>query len=171
MSPWPATSGCYQERSESIADGKDAARFIAFDPTGERVVVTSFDHTAKVWNLASGGEVRLVGHEGPVVYAAFSPNGNLVATASTDGTVRIWLADTGARIASLKGHRAAVNDVEFDHDGKNIVSSSDDRTAKIWNVEHRGLLTTCRQGAEVGFARFSPDTRSKAGLKGRQPRA
>ena len=61
-----------------------------------RVISGSADHTLRVWDLASGQELRsLAGHSGEVLSVAFSPDGGRLASASADMTVRVWDAGTG----------------------------------------------------------------------------
>jgi WD40 repeat protein len=67
---------------------------VAFDPTGNFVVSTSLDHTARVWQVG-GVEVGtlaalLAGHRDAVLSAAFSPDGRVLATVGLDSTARLW---------------------------------------------------------------------------------
>ena len=69
--------------------------------------VPELDRTARLWDLATGQEVRrFVGHTGTIGLAgaiAFTPNGKRVLTGSTDGAVRLWdveIADTVADLCS-----------------------------------------------------------------------
>lgn len=66
-------------------------RSAAFSPDGRRIVTASTDHTARLWDAASGNQLAVLrGHDRPVVAAGFSPDGTSVVTASTDDTARIW---------------------------------------------------------------------------------
>ena len=50
-------------------------RSAAFSPDGSRIVTTSEDKTARVWDAATGSEIAILrGHAGPVRSAAFSPD-------------------------------------------------------------------------------------------------
>lgn len=64
---------------------------VAFRPDGQTVASGSTDQTIKLWDVASGQEVRtLTGHTDVVTSVAFSPDGQTVASGSWDGTIKIW---------------------------------------------------------------------------------
>jgi WD40 repeat protein len=63
----------------------------AFSHDGPGVVTASEDHTARVWDAATGKLLATpLQHQGPVRSAAFSPDGSRVVTVSLDHTARIW---------------------------------------------------------------------------------
>jgi WD40 repeat protein len=62
-----------------------------FDPSGGRVLTASLDHTARLWDAASGAQLAVLrGHEDEVWSAVFDPCGARVLTASADHTARLW---------------------------------------------------------------------------------
>ena len=74
-----------------------------FSPSGDRIVTSSYDDTARIWDLSSGEETAVLrGHEGPVERAEFSPDGSRVITAARDGTARIWNAALGDQLFVLQ---------------------------------------------------------------------
>ena len=54
----------------------------------------SLDKTARIWDLATGQEIRrFAGHTDQINGVAFSPDGKLVLTGSSDNTARLWHVD------------------------------------------------------------------------------
>ena len=110
----------------------------AFSPDGSRIVTSSQDKTARVWDAATGKAIAVLsGHESRVNSAAFSPDGSRIVTASADNTARVWDATTGKAIAVLSGHENRVWSAAFSPDGSRIVTASADNTARLWASSFR----------------------------------
>jgi WD40 repeat protein/energy-coupling factor transporter ATP-binding protein EcfA2 len=138
---------------------KAPVTYVSFSPDGRRIVTASQDHTARVWDVATGKPVtEPLQHRGFVNIAAFSPDGRHIVTASGDNTARVWDAATGRPVTEPLKHRGFVISAAFSPDGKRIVTASWDKTASVWDVatgtqaarplEHKG---------PVNSAAFSPD--------------
>jgi WD40 repeat protein len=52
---------------------------------GRLLVTASLDKTARVWEAATGREIRVLTHPETVLTAVFTPDGGRVVTGSTDG--------------------------------------------------------------------------------------
>ena len=64
---------------------------MAVTPDGSRAVSASCDNTLKVWDLASGQELRtLTGHTDWVNGVAVTPDGSRAVSASADRTLKVW---------------------------------------------------------------------------------
>jgi dipeptidyl aminopeptidase/acylaminoacyl peptidase len=108
---------------------------VAFSPDGRRIVTTSEDETARIWDAATARTIALLqGHTGKVWSAAFSPDGERIVTASDDKTARIWDAATAKELAQLQGHTVRMLSAAFSPDGQRVVTGSDDNVARIWDV-------------------------------------
>jgi WD40 repeat protein len=104
-------------------------------PDGRRVVSASWDHTLKVWDLASGrAEATLEGHAGRVTACAVTPHGRQVVSASWDHTLKVWDLASGRAEATLEGHASSVTACAVTPDGQWVVSASWDHTLKVWNL-------------------------------------
>lgn len=68
-------------------DGPVAA--LALSPDGKLLASASWDGTARITSLASGGATRIVGHRGPVSAVAFAADGQALVTGGHDGTLRL----------------------------------------------------------------------------------
>jgi WD40 repeat protein/predicted Ser/Thr protein kinase len=80
------------------------------------------DGAVRVWDVASGREVRvLAGHSDRVVSACFSPDGRRILTASWDGTACLWDADSGERLHVMSNPNFSLQSAAFNKDGGRIV--------------------------------------------------
>jgi WD40 repeat protein len=140
---------------------------LKFSPDGGRLLSSSYDHTARIWDVTSGRELARLQGPGIVHDAEFSPDGKNIVTAGEEGMARLWDATTGQQIGALVGHRAAVLTAVYDPSGGRIVTASQDNTARVWDAESRRLLQTLEgdgtpligeeRGSFIQSAQFSPD--------------
>ncbi|MEO7924792.1 MAG: caspase family protein [Chitinophagaceae bacterium] len=134
-----------------------------FSPDEKKILTTSFDNTAKIWNTNTGHFLfALKGHKGIVNSAQFSPacpddpiGGKHIITASDDSTAKVWDAGAGVLLFTLAGHTGSVSSSQFSADGKRIVTSSDSGN-KIWDAFTGKLLRTFGDDGNE-HTRFSPD--------------
>jgi len=155
-----ALEGAAANRSElrDLSGHRDAVWTVAFAPDGKSVVTASPDHTARIWDAATGALKHTLQGDDAIPAAWFSPDGTLVVTTSLGHTPRIWEAKTGTLRHTLRGHTMPARSAAFSRDGKWLVTGSDDRTARIWNVA-TGLTQFVLRGhdAPVWWVTFSPD--------------
>ncbi len=132
---------------------------IALTPDGSRLLSTSFNSPAKVWNLGTGRIERTIsfGH----IYIdvlAFSPNGKQVISGSRSGKIDLWNFRTGEHERTLSDTINSVTDLVVSPNGRFLVSASDDNSLKIWDLETGTEVRTLKgQDAEVKAITLTPD--------------
>jgi WD40 repeat protein/serine/threonine protein kinase len=107
----------------------------AVSPDGKFVATGSWDHSAKIWDIATGHALRKLegGHAGYINSVEFSPDGKELLTASDDGTGRLWDVASGKPTGVVfKGHTARILSATFSPDGLRVLTVSGDKTARLW---------------------------------------
>jgi WD40 repeat protein len=134
---------------------------VAFSPDGRQIASTGNDNTLRLWDTASGLEIRaFTGHSDRVNSVAFSPDGRQIASAGNDSTLRLWDTASGLEIRAFTGHSAQVNSVAFSPDGQQIASAGSDKTLRLWDVASgREIRMLIGHGDQVNSVAYSPDGR------------
>jgi WD40 repeat protein len=138
---------------------------LAIAPDGKLLATGSWDHSVKLWDIASAKEKRTLGRFGDLVHCvAFSPDGQLLASAGWEAVIRLWDVATGRQRAAYQAHAdERVHGLTFSPDGRLLASSSMDKAVKLHEVvsgqERAGFKVA--PGFVVGIA-FAPDGRTLA---------
>jgi len=125
----------------------DAVSMGVFAPDGKTVVTTSFDKTARVWDTASGDELRqYTQHTAPLFCLAVSGDGTTLVTGAQDNTVRIWDLPPGVPSRVFSEHQLPVTCIQISPDGKSLVSASADKTIRTHGLLDEPSATAIRTG-------------------------
>jgi WD40 repeat protein len=123
---WEARTGRKLAELAAYAHVKESERKkhtvngIDFSLDSKYLVTASNDTTARIWEAATGKEVRVFrDHRKAVNSAEFSPDGSLVVTAGDDAKIRVWEAATGLGVTEYRGTKDGW--AWLSPDGKNIV--------------------------------------------------
>lgn len=131
---------------------------VAFSPDNRWLASASGDNTAKIWDLATGLELRtLRGHSNSVKALAFSSDGRLLASAGDDNLVKLWEVDSGREVFTMPtgDHIMGLVDVAFGPDGKRLISLNQDRTVTIWDVASGQRVSSFSAKGSSGTADFT----------------
>ncbi len=140
----------------SLKGHTDPVYSVAVSPDGKLLATGSFDKTIKIWDAATGQELRTLagklGHTNLVLGVSFSPDGSSLATVSTDNSLKIWDIANG-KPTSLLAHAAGVTRVAASADGKLFAAGAADGTIRIWTAVDGKLTQTLtgHTGAVVGL--------------------
>ena len=136
-------SGGKSDSSQMLSGHSATIDAASLSGDGRRLITGSADHTARVWDLAKARLVTTLSgaHQSRIERVALSVDGKLAATLDfSEPLAHVWNADTGERIATLRGHSAILNAIRFSADGHRVVTASSDKSAKVWDATTGQLL-------------------------------
>ena len=146
---------------EGFVGHKARLRSVDFSSDDAKLVTSSADGTAKVWDVATRTVlVDLDQHDDRVRSAVFSPDDQQILTSSADRKVRLWSSENGKLIKTFDMHEDDVWAADFSPDGKTIVTGSEDGQAFITELARGGKSRQLvGHGDNIRSAEFSRDGR------------
>jgi WD40 repeat protein/uncharacterized caspase-like protein len=169
MSVWLFAGGMRADDSQADPDKRprlvaqlghtSGVSSVAFAPDGKQVVTGSYDHTARLWDVQSGKELRaFTGHADGVDSVAFAPDGKQVLTGGGDNTARLWDVQSGKELRTFTGLSSPVTSVTFSPDGKQVLAGGLRNGARLWDVQSgKELRAFTGHDTSVDSVAFSPD--------------
>jgi WD40 repeat protein len=160
----------------------DAVSFAAYTPDGKSLVTAGRDQKVRLWDLATGQEVRRFdwgtaepesqaapAEDGTLPryarqlgddlarsrQAALSADGKLVA-ASRGGVVCLWEAATGKPLRQLHTGQKRLDQLAFSADGKSLLTLGPGQAAAVWEVATGTCVRRSQGRPPAGFQVPSP---------------
>jgi WD40 repeat protein len=134
---WDTATG---ERMRTLQGHQHIIWRLAFSPDGRQLATTSFDGTARLWDVASGKELTRRTMAKGAYGVAFSPDGALFALGGGDGEIHVWEVGSGRQRFTAHDALHPVAALAFSPDGRRLSSIHCDTEwmgigkARIWDV-------------------------------------
>lgn len=146
-------------------------RHVEFSADGRRLMTAGGRGEVKIWDFATGREIRSMSCGGTrVSAAALSPDGERAAAVGDDRVVRLWDAATGAELYAFPagdGTTMTVASLWFTRDGRRLVGTTN-KALHILDVETGGKFAKREfPGLNANFGGLSPDGEQVAVRSGR----
>ncbi|NER21709.1 MAG: protein kinase [Symploca sp. SIO1C2] len=133
---------------------------VALSPDGCFLASGSWDHTIKIWQLATGKLVHtLTEHSGWIKSVVISQDSKTLVSGSADKTIKVWDLETASVKATLKGHTNAVQALAISLTGQILASGSADHQINIWDLSSGQVKATLQGHTDaVNSLTFSPSS-------------
>lgn len=133
---------------------------VAISPSGKYGLTGGDDHTARLWDLTTGEQLRSWTHKNGVNIVAFYPQGGYVMTAAANDQAHFWNMNTGKEQYTLStakwpsnmplpdfpSFKTTISAVDFSPDNQYIVTGHPSQKICLWRVAN-GEKLACWQVA------------------------
>jgi len=130
--------------AEWISDPKSPLISCRFDPTGTFVVAGAEDLSLRRWELETGKETALQGHQSWVRGLAFSSDGETLYAADFADRLIAWriAQESPEPVWSIEAHNGWVRAVDVSPDDSLIATCGHDHLVKLWSAEDGAPIRT-----------------------------
>jgi RNA polymerase sigma factor (sigma-70 family) len=175
---WDVATGKKLHQLEVVADAAAPAgsprsyrasiSSFLFSPDTKTLATASSDNVLRVWDVATGKELRRWDTSGYVAAIAFSPDGKKLASLGSPPIVRLWDTATGKELREHPGHSSGILVLALSPDGHTLATAGSESDVRLWDTvtgRPQGRLTPVEHS--VHALHFSADGRTLTMVEGK----
>ena len=160
-----------EKKPGPVADLREGHEFLlsaaAFFPAAQnRLATAAGDNSVRIWDVATGAQVRRLDGTGTVSLTAISPSGAWLLSGSETTDALLWnMREPNAAPVRLAGHQHEISAAAFAPSSDDLLATGDiqgrcllwrrDSAAGQWKIAQR--LEGHLKGYSISGIRFSPD--------------
>ncbi|HLW65547.1 MAG TPA: hypothetical protein VKS79_09530 [Gemmataceae bacterium] len=128
---------------------------VAYHPNGTQVFTCGKDKTVKLWELATGKELKVIATLPEAVNALSLSRDGTQLVAAVGKQAKVWNLADGKEIATL-AHPADVIALAFSADKARLLTGTTDNFARVWDLATGKEVQSFSHGAAVRAVAFHP---------------
>ncbi|MFN9719794.1 MAG: WD40 repeat domain-containing protein [Planctomycetota bacterium] len=140
----PASKRFRPENARLTDDWAHSARLLCcrVDPSGRFVFAGGTDNTIQRWEIGSGKQTAMTGHENWVRTLCVSPDGRTLHSGAYHGRWLTWdvAAEVPTPVRSIQAHQGWLRGIAVSHDGQRIATCGNDKFVRIWSAADGQLI-------------------------------
>ena len=123
--------------------------FLEFSQGGALLLSGGIYDCARIWDVQTGGVIRIFDPSTIGAVISISPDGTTVAQGTNDGAIHLWDVRTGKSHSIETGQDLRVKHIRFSPvDSRRLISSSLDGTIQQWDVAGQQIGPPCKGGTD-----------------------
>ena len=142
----------------------------AFSPDGKQVATCGLEKDVRVWDVATGNKILILGQPNYVSSVVVSPRNRLVAVGNSDKSIGLWDTVSGQQVRLLKAQAdgiSGITAVAFSPDGAYLLSAGFDNVVRLWEVSSGNMVRVFdKSNTAAGSIAFAPDGKTFAATGG-----
>lgn len=146
---------------------KGAVWSAKLDPTASVALTGSADYTAKLWNAATGDELRTFNHKRIVKSVDISKDARRAATGGQEKLVQVWDTELGECSGTFAGHQDTIKQVLWIND-HSVLSGGADSVIRLWDLRSGTQASTAFAKAPIASLELSKDGKTLTCAAGKE---